>query len=485
VARVLFVQHEMMELLGVMSISSFVKREGHQTGVFIPGRGDEFLARLKSERPDVVGFTCTTGLEDKLLGFARIVHKVGPHRPLVVFGGPHPTFYPEIIEHPDVDIVCRGQGEFPMAEILSRIDGGRSVEGIENLWIKVDGRIERNPQRPLIGDFDGFPFPDREIYEDYKVIVKNPTRHFITLRECPFDCSFCFNHAWRAMHPRPPRYRNRSPENVVREIEEVRQRYRTKIVLFWDGTFNINKGWLLAFLDLYSRKIHLPFRCSLRADLTDEETVRALKESGCSWVKLGLESGNEAYRNSVLNKKITDEAFLRTSDLLHRYHIQFSTSNMLGLPGETLEMAFQTLEFNIRLRPQHTFAFIYLPFPRTRLGQYALDEGYIETPKISYEYADSFKGIPLRLKDRERIENLQKLFALTAQIPALLPLVRLLIRLPPNRFFVFVEKVSRFVFFWCRPANSAGLVPAVKEFLYGFGFRREKIYGRVVPRVRP
>lgn len=481
-AKVLFVQHELMELLGVMSISSFVKRRGHETEVFVPGREDEFLAVLKRERPDLVGFTCTTGLEDKLLRFARIAHGVKSHRPLVIFGGPHPTFYPEIIEDPDVDMVCRGQGEIPMAEILKRVDGGETLEGIENLWIKKKGKIERNRQAPLISDFDQFPFPDRDIYRNYKVIINNPTRHFITLRECPFDCSFCFNHAWRTMHPYPPKYRNRSPDSVVEEISEVRAGYPTRIVLFWDGTFNINKKWLLSFLELYRRKIHLPFRCSLRADLTDEETVKSLKESGCSWVKLGLESGNEAYRNEVLNKKITDEAFIRTSDLLHRYRIQFSTSNMLGMPGETLDMALETLGLNIRLKPQHAFAFVYLPFPRTQLGQYALDEGYIETPKIGYEYADSFKGVPLRLKDRDRIENLQKFFALTTQVPALLPLVRLLIKLPPNRLFIFVEKISRFVFFWCRSANSAGLIPAVKEFFYGFGFRRDKAYDKLASR---
>lgn len=286
------------------------------------------------------------------------------------------------------------------------------------------------------------------------------------------------------MHPRRPAYKNRRPEHLVREINEVRDRYPTKIVLFWDGTFNLNRKWLRSFLELYGREVHLPFRCNLRADLTDEETVRNLKESGCSWVKLGLESGSEGYRNTVLKKGIADEDFIRTSELLRKYRIPFSTFNMLGLPGETLEMAFQTLSLNIRLKPKHTFAFIYLPFPRTELGQYALDEGYIETPKIGYEHADSFTAGPLKLKDKEQLENLQKLFALTVQFPIILPLVKLLIRLPPNRFFVFVEKMSRFLFFWCRSANSPGLMSAVKEVFHGFGFRREKAYDRLAPSAR-
>jgi anaerobic magnesium-protoporphyrin IX monomethyl ester cyclase len=475
-AKILFVQHELMELLGIMSISSFVKTHGHETAVFIPGRGDAFLALLRRERPDVVGFTCTTGLEDKLLCFARMARDLGSHRPVVIFGGPHPTFYPELIEDPAVDIVCRGQGEIPMAEILNRIDRGEPLREIENLWIKRNGKIERNPQGRLITEFDGFPFPDREIYRDYPIVMKNPTKHFITLRECPFDCTFCFNHAWKEMHPNRPTYKGRSPQNVVREILEVRARHPIRIVLFWDGTFNINKVWLRSFLELYGREVHIPFRCSLRADLTDEETVSSLKESGCSWVKLGLESGNESYRNTVLKKKITDQDFVRTSRLLHQYKIPFSTSNMLGLPGETLEMAFETLRFNIELKPEHAFAFVYLPFPRTQLGQYALDAGYMETPKIGYEYADSFKRVPLNLKDKEPIENLQKFFALVTQAPALLPLVRLLIRLPPNRFFVLVEKISRLLFFWCRSGNFSGFMPVIREFFYGFGFRRDKAY---------
>ncbi len=483
-AKVLFVQHELMELLGVMSISSFVKEQGHETGVFIPGKENEFLAVLKRERPDLVGFTCSTGLEEKLLRFARVAHGMTSHRPRVIFGGPHPTFFPEIIENPDVDMICKGQGEIPVAEILRRIDNGEPLNGIENIWIKKKGRIEKNPQAPLVTDFNAFPFPDRDIYRNYDVIINNPTKHFITLRECPFDCSFCFNHAWKAMHPKHPAYKNRCPECVIREINEVRASYPTRIVLFWDGTFNINREWLKSFLALYRRDVNLPFRCNLRADLTDEETVRALKQSGCSWVKLGLESGNETYRNRILNKGMRDEDFIRTSDLLRTYRIPFSTFNMLGLPGETLEMAFETLRFNIRLKPQHTFAFVYLPFPKTQLGQYALDEGYIETPRIGYECADSFKRGPLKLKNKREIENLQKFFALTTQVPVLLPLVRLLIRLPPNRFFVGVEKISRFLFFWCRSANSPGLIPAIREFFYGFGFRRERAYDKLAPHGR-
>jgi radical SAM superfamily enzyme YgiQ (UPF0313 family) len=261
---------------------------------------------------------------------------------------------------------------------------------------------------------------------------------------------------------------------LIREINQVRKRYPTKIVLFWDGTFNINKRWLLSFLELYGEQVHLPFRCSLRADLTDEETVRALKESGCSWVKLGLESGNEAYRNEVLKKRISDKDFIKASDLLHQYRVPFSTFNMLGLPGETLEMAFETVRFNTKLRPKYTFAFIYLPFPRTELAQYALDEGYIDGPGIRYEDADSLKGVPLKVEDRGQIENLQKLFALTTQLPFLLPLVRWLIKMPPNGVFRLVERLSRLLFFWCRSANFPGVVPVIREFFYGFGFRREK-----------
>ena len=483
-AKVLFVQHELMELLGVMGISSYVKKRGHETSVFIPGSEEDFVARLREERPDVVGLTCTTGLEDKLLKFARMARDMGPHRPLVIFGGPHPTFYPEMIEDPDVDIICRGQGEIPMAEVLNRIDRGEPIREIKNLWIKRNGGIEKNPQDMLITDFDGFPFPDRAIYRNYKIITENPTRHFITLRECPFDCSFCFNHVWKRLHPNRPSYKSRSPESVIREIKEVRAHYPTRIVLFWDGTFNINKRWLLSFLDLYRKEVHVPFRCSLRADLTDDETVRALKESGCSWVKLGLESGVETYRQRILKKTITDKDFIKTSNLLHSYRIPFSTSNMLGLPGEDLKMALRTLRFNITLRPQHTFAFVYLPFPRTQLAEYAVEQGYIDGPKIEYQYADSFKGIPLRVKDRKAIENLQKLFALTTQVPVLLPLVRLLIRLPPNRFFVLVERISRLLFFWCRAANFPGVVPVFREFFYGFGFRRERFPQKPVPNMR-
>ncbi len=479
-AKVLFVQHDLMEMLGVMSISSYVKVQGHETGVFIPGKEDEFHALLRRECPDVVGFACSTGLEEKLLRFARIARRMKSHRPIVIFGGPHPTFYPEIIDHPDVDMICRGQGELPMAELLKRVDHSEPLSRIENLWIKRNGTIEKNPQARLITDFDDFPFPDRGLYREYSFIADNPTKHFITLRECPFDCTFCFNHAWKEMHVNRPIYRNRRPEKVIEEIKATQASSPTKIILFWDGTFNLNKRWLMSFLKRYKTEVGLPFRCSLRADLADEETIKALKESNCSWIKLGVETGNQTYRNEVLKKRLTDDAFIKTSRLLHKWQIPFSTSNLLGLPGENLEMALETLKLNIRLKPSYTFAYTFLPYPGTQLGQYALDEGYIETPRIRYEYADSFTGVSLNLKDKEKIENLQKFFALVTQIPILMPLIRLLIKLPPNGFFNFVEKVSRFLFFWCRSANFPGLFPGIKEFLFGFGFQPKKAYNRSV-----
>jgi hypothetical protein len=231
--------------------------------------------------------------------------------------------------------------------------------------------------------------------------------------------------------------RIRSPENVVEEIRRVRAMGPLHVIGFRESIFVYNEKWLRVFGELYRREIALPYYCHLRADLLSEEMVELLAWSGCHTVNLGIETANERLANEVLKRNIKMERLARGVRMLKQAGIVVFADNILGIPGGTLEDDFATLQLNIDLEVDYAAATLCTPYPGTGIAQYAIDNGYFdgnfELIDDSY-YTESVIQFPDESIKRQT-ENLHKLFAVTAALPALLPLVKRLIKLPPNDYF--------------------------------------------------
>jgi radical SAM superfamily enzyme YgiQ (UPF0313 family) len=235
--------------------------------------------------------------------------------------------------------------------------------------------------------------------------------------------------------------RYRSPENILDEIEQVRAKYVIKFVGFSDDTLIFNRKWLTGFLELYRRRINLPFISTVRANLVDEELVRLLKAGGCISCVFGVESGDERIRNETLQKGVTDEEIRNTAALFKKYKIRFGTYNMLGLPGETIKEAFKTVKLNAEIRPDFPWCSILQPYPGTKILQdmEKTSGGKIEPVQIGASY---FTASVLNNPNIKQMENLQKFFHLAVRIPFLQPVIKQLIKLPPNFVFTLVFQVS-------------------------------------------
>ena len=130
--------------------------------------------------------------------------------PFSVFGGPHPTFFPDMIEEPGVDGICIGEGEGPIADLANTLNGNghrpRPRPDIPNWWFKLDGEIVRNPVRPLIHDLGSLPHSDRHlVYDKHDASRRTPIKHFMASRGCPYACTYCFNHAYYQIYKREKR----------------------------------------------------------------------------------------------------------------------------------------------------------------------------------------------------------------------------------------------------------------------------------------
>ncbi|MFQ5646537.1 MAG: B12-binding domain-containing radical SAM protein, partial [bacterium] len=384
--------------------------------------------------PDLVGFPCTTGIHAQSLQFAgqmkeRLTVKT-------IFGGPHPTFFPEIINDRAVDIVCRGEGEYALLEIADKIDANANYTGTLSCWFKVEGKIIENEQRDLIENLDELPFPDRELYISKYPYLKKSQKAFIGGRGCPFDCTFCFNHVLMKLYKGKGKLvRYRSVDNLLQEIEEVRSNHRLKTVYMQDDTLILKKKWVSEFTEKYKRRIDLPFLCLIRADLAEEEIIRNLSEAGCHSAYFGVECGSEKLRRKLLKKSVSDSQIIETARILHKYKIKFRTYNMMGLPGETLDEALRTVSLNSEIRTDYPWCSLFFPYPGTELAGYAEKNRLLERPDDKGAPASFFKGSMVKSEDKDRFVNLQKLFFFGVKFPALLPLIKRLIRFKPNKLF--------------------------------------------------
>jgi len=442
--RVLFVIKQIdYEPLGLLYLSSTLRQAGHQVRLAVAAEEDP-VAVAREWQPGVVGYSVYTGSQT----FYRDLNlriKAAVPGVVSVFGGPHPTYFPEFIHEPGVDAVCLGEGEGALLDLVNAVEAGRPLSGIENWWFKRDGEVERNPLRPLEPDLDRLPFPDRELIYSYDPFTRQSgIKHFITSRGCPYNCTYCFNHALAALYRgKGRRLRQMSVDRVIEEVKGVQERYPLQFVVFLDDLFIVSTGWLRELAARFPREIGLPFFCNVRANLVTEDKIALLRQAGCVSVGMGLETGNARLRNELLDRNLSDEQIVGAARLIRQAGIQLITTNMLGLPGGTLENDFETLALNHACRPAYANAFLYQPYPRTELGEYARQHGYVEGSLDEIDDSAWERSV-LRFsspQEKRQIENLNKLFALVVEWPWLTGLVRRLIKLPPNPLFRLAFKL--------------------------------------------
>jgi anaerobic magnesium-protoporphyrin IX monomethyl ester cyclase len=437
--KVLFVVKEIAgaEPIGALYVAGCLQRAGHDCR-FVGTRGNDVESAVARFRPDVVAVGTTTGLHRYYVGLLAHLKRRFP-RIVTLMGGAHPTYYPEVIRSPGIDVVCRGEGEDAATELVDALDRGEDHRCIKDLWIKHEGQVWRNGPRPLRRDIDAIPHPPRELLYEYEPrLAMRPLKSFTTNRGCPFPCSYCFNpslvehygSSWKKV-------RIRSPEDVVSEIARVRTFGPLHVIGFRESIFVYSAKWLREFGELYRKEIGLPYYCHLRADMMTEEMVELLSWSGCHTVNVGIETANERLANDVLKRQIRQERLIAGIRMLKAAGIVVFADNILGIPGGTLEDDFATLKLNIDLDVDYAAATLCTPYPGTGIAQYAMEKGHFdgdfEAIDDSY-YTESVIKFPNESIKRQT-ENLHKWFAVTAALPALLPLVKQLVKLPPNDFF--------------------------------------------------
>ncbi|MEW6659524.1 MAG: radical SAM protein [Thermodesulfobacteriota bacterium] len=335
---------------------------------------NELRSKLGAFRPQVVGISAISASFTKGVAVARLVKELDP-KITVLMGGMHPTFSDRsTLEQYPVDIVVRNEGESTVPEVLAKLgtgaDGLGAIDGIS--YKDESGAIQVNPPRAYITDLDRLPLPAYDLLDTMPIYARLREFLVVTSRGCPFRCIFCssspfWGHRWRV----------RSVEHVIAEIDLLVDRYGAKNLVFGDDNFSFNNGRVFDLCAaLQAGNYHLDWRCSVRADSLTKPLLQAMRDSGCSGLFMGVESGSQRSLD-LLGKRARLEDSLEAVRLCREVGIETTCAMLMGLPWETEEDIRDNIAFvTHRLQPHEVVWNLLHPDPGSelfeKLGDYGL-----------------------------------------------------------------------------------------------------------------
>ena len=342
---------------------------------------------IRSFQPDVVG------ISSMFTSYFRDAHNVAKitkqHRPdtLVIFGGSHTTTFPErVLEDPNVDLAVIGEGELTLLDVFERYKAKRSYHGIRGTVYRNNGKITREQPRAPIADLDQLPFPAWDLLEkdldiikrehqDNRFIMRKPVGHLLTSRGCPNNCYFCsVKLAWGK------KWRARSPQNVVDEIEYLMNRYGFKEFHFVDDNSSVSKKRMHDICDeILTRKINVKIATptGIAISTLEYDLLKKMKKAGFYRLCFGIESGDP-----VMQKKIKKNLDLKKAHRIIQQanSLGFWTAGtfIIGHPNETMKEIRASLQFAKASGLDFALFYLLSPQPKTEVYRIMKDQGIID-----------------------------------------------------------------------------------------------------------
>jgi len=418
------------EPLGTLYLSAVAKKRGHQIFA-VENKIASIESKIATVKPDFLAYSILTPNFPYMYPLIKEVRS--KHNIPTLIGGPHATFSPEIIKEGGIDYVFRGECELSFPKFLDHFENGRSIAEVENLVYLDNGVMKTNPLLSLIENFDDIPFPDRELFFEYGQFYNADVRSIMASRGCPHQCSYCFNSQYQAIYEGlGKKLRVRSVDNVIAECKELKERYKAKMIHFFDDIFPFQRDWIEEFSERYRREINLPFVTNASLHFCSEHYISNLSKAGCKCLLVGVETGNEYFREKILFRRMKNQTMIEKAKLIHSYGIKIYTQNIIGLPHGSLELDLETLRLNISMGADYAGAYLCQAYPKTPIAQIAAEAKLIEENKEfdrSFYYSSNIK-----INDKEKIQKLRLLFPIISNFPFLLGFVYLLLEMPQDLF---------------------------------------------------
>lgn len=335
--------------LGISYLGTVLKHAGHKVKLIdlrLPNyNNDYFVKILKSFKPDIVGVSATSYgyLSGKEI-FA--LTKRYDAKTITILGGPHAAVGGMIaIKDKNLDMFAVGEGEELIIELLEALKKKKKLKNIEGLVYKDKrGRIHTNPPRLVINsNLDKLPFPKLDLLplEEYRArgVLTLP---IMTSRGCPYGCIYCIS--WKTQGKM---FRGREPKLVVDEIESLVKKFNVSHFTILDDNFVFNKERAIEICnEIIRRGLKIKWQCDqgIRADRTDFEVYKAMKESGCTLIAIGVENPDREVLKKM-NKGETIDDIKKSIRAAKKAGLVVKAFFIVGCPGDNLNLVKKSIQF--------------------------------------------------------------------------------------------------------------------------------------------
>ncbi|MBA7492677.1 hypothetical protein ES702_03227 [subsurface metagenome] len=399
-----------MPPLGILYLAAYLREKINNLQVKVTDGTVEGFEKtyqeVKKFSPDIL---CISYYTLMALGAHKFINLMKKDKGtlFIITGGPHATALPEEpLEKSNVDVVVIGEGEVTLYELVNLFIQGKhqnveSLAKVDGIAYRDSGQIRFTKTRKHIENLDTIPFPARDLidsnnYKGWYINKEKKEGAVFSARGCPYNCTFCSNAVWKKCKPY---VRTRSPKNIVDEIEMLYKDYGVREIYDCLDEFNTDVKHALAVCEeIKNRKLDIEWKCSMRATPLREELVKAMSESGCWYVMIGIESGNEETLKGI-NKHITLAQVEEACRLFKKYNLKVQGLFMLynvweesgQLKYENTDMVKKTFKYVSTLVDKRLLDYIgwsiTVPYPGSQLYNIAQKHNLIKDEyKENWDY---------------------------------------------------------------------------------------------------
>jgi anaerobic magnesium-protoporphyrin IX monomethyl ester cyclase len=310
------------------------------------------------------------------LNVCREIRAALPTGAIALIGPAVPSLLRRVKDDPTIDFAILGEPDGPAADLMD----GRELASISGLMYRVDGEWRTNAERPFERALDTLPFPRWDLMpvEKYVIPKSSTAGHarflpMLSSRGCPFGCSYCPYPVGQGL-----KWRYRSPQNVVDEMEHLVRNFGVEYILFRDPMFSAKEKRVVEICEeIVRRGLKVKWKCETRVDCLEDETIAAMARAGCAGLNFGVESIDPEIQKGVHRKPIFERDFIRVVNSCRRHGIATFAFFVVGLPGDTLATILNSISFAVRIRANWTQFTVATPFVGTPMYDWAVNQGFL------------------------------------------------------------------------------------------------------------